>query len=278
MSTHVENSVNLNLCLFNQLAATAFLDRSDCVQFVNPRNADHQQSNVCFVRNVPGDKAGVVELIRATERRFKAVGVQPRYTLSPLIQGLDRDMVRDAFASCGYAMDFDVDMIMACTRADFDMTGAGAGDAPDARVRRATLDDVPQLVQLFAAAFGYGDQSQWLHHKLTAQLQDPQVSIFVLAAAANDDDAQQELASAVILNEPDGLPHLMHVNVAATHPAHQRKGLGLQCISAALAACLSQGQTAYLEVYDEISHAQRMYERTGFKHVATLDQITAYPK
>ncbi|ORX61363.1 hypothetical protein DM01DRAFT_1331970 [Hesseltinella vesiculosa] len=272
-----QNIVSLNHCLFNQLAATAYVDRRDSIMFVNPKNPAHQQSNVCCRLHLPDATNDTFDgFLAATRQRFSTLSLQPRYHVTEHDAAPSLDTLASQFLRHGFQVDRDIDMIMACTHASFiaAFSQNDSGSKPlsaEHQVRRARMGDLAALTHLFGEAFGYGDDLDWLQYKLASQLRDYQVAIYVLAQ-----EACPKIISAVILNSPDGHPDLMHVNVCATHPEYQRLGLGLECLQVALAAELKPNKTAYLEVYDEIAHAQRMYRRAGFQDQGSLHHLTAY--
>ncbi|ORZ16216.1 hypothetical protein BCR42DRAFT_414571 [Absidia repens] len=268
--------LDLNYCLFTQMGATSLVE-DNSLTILNPRNSGHQQSNLaCRLRFSRQDQFEA--WLNDSVGRFRLLGLQPRYFVDELSTP-SLTTLKTWFNSTKdflFHLECDVDVIMACTFNDFitaeQQQEVNAQLMP--KVVKATSDDVEELVQLVGAAFGYGDKLDWLRYKLTNQIQDPQTAVYATVS-----DSQQErnrhLTSVAILNKPDGLPNVMHVNVCGTHPDHQRKGLAMICLSHALKRELAPGQTAYLEVYDDIRHAQRMYERIGFKTQGTLDHFTA---
>ncbi|KAI8078882.1 acyl-CoA N-acyltransferase [Halteromyces radiatus] len=265
-SSYKQDILDLNYCLFNQAAATTLI-RNDSVMMVNPRNPGHQQSNLCCrIRIDKEDQSAFDTFLQATMDRFLRLGLQPRYIVDELATP-SLDTLATWFKNnkqYTFHVERDTDIIMSCTFEDFKKIKKNNSSM----VRKATLEDVEELTQLIGAAFGYNNDNTWLRYKLTTQINDPQTQIYGLV------ENGQQFLSVAILNAPDGLPDLIHVNVCGTHPDHQRKGLGLICLQQALGQELQQGQTAYLEVYDDIVHAQRMYEKLGFKAQGTMDSLT----
>lgn len=275
--------LDLNYCLFSQMAATTLVQDS-CISFMNPRNPGHQQSNL-YCRLRFSDETKFISFVNESVERFYKLGLQPRYSIdelaTPSLATLTRWFENLGRRDSGFNLEYDTDIIMACSFEHFQTMfqkkrPENIGPAPI----KATLRDVEDLTQLIGTSFGYGsgDDLNWLRYKLTSQIKDHQTSIYAIEATTEVLHQQQtntRFHSVTILNSPDGLPHLMHVNLCGTHPTHQRKGLALSCLEYALHEELKCGQTAYLEVYSDIKHAQRMYERVGFTVQGTLDYLTA---
>lgn len=268
------------------MAATTLV-QDNCISFMNPRNPGHQQSNLhCRMRF--SDETEFISFVNESMERFHKLGLQPRYSIdelaTPSLATLTRWFENLGKRNSGFNFEYDTDIIMACSFEQFktvfqkkqEKRQEDVGTAPI----KATLSDVEDLTQMIGTTFGYGsgDDLNWLRYKLTNQIKDHQTSIYAIEATTEFLHQQQpngRFKSVTILNSPDGLPYLMHVNLCGTHPTHQHQGLALRCLEHALHMELKCGQTAYLEVYDEIKHAQRMYERLGFTIQGTLDYLTA---
>ncbi|KAI7883817.1 acyl-CoA N-acyltransferase [Mucor mucedo] len=185
------------------------------------------------------------------------VSCQPRYHVDELsTPSLER--ICAEFLRLGYKnIDIDTDLIMS-----WELQGPVLNNH-DGCCRKATINDLDCITRVFSASFGY-DDSNWLKYKLKTQLlMSDTFQLFVT-------EDQGVIASVVILHMPLGLPHLGHVNSVATHPDYQRKGMASVCLSYALQRTCKAGQKFYLETYDDLYHAHRMYEKVGFKHEGLL--------
>ncbi|KAI8374395.1 acyl-CoA N-acyltransferase [Radiomyces spectabilis] len=243
--------LDLNYSLFMSLGATTVL-RDDCVIILNPHNPHHQQSNVACRLRLQHPRQ-VSNFLRETMTIFETAGVTPRYLVDVLSTPSFEELYTQFEASRLFShMERNIDIIMAWTYPANNI----AMQRPF--VRKASEQDCAGLTELIAKAYGYGDDIKWLSKKLLIQLRNPTVfPIYVMERSGR-------FVSCVILHLPPGLPHLGHVNVVATDPDHQRHGFAAECLQVALSNETKPSQKVYLEVYDEIDHAKRLYERVGF--------------
>jgi ribosomal protein S18 acetylase RimI-like enzyme len=269
-NNYKQNILALDYCLFSNLTQSLEF-RHDCTVALNPHNPDHQQSNLCF--RVRLTKAQDLEqLIRETQPLFNRVSLVPRYFIDELC-GPPLVKILQELKKMNITAEIDTDFIMSCT---FD--GILDKDREkqklltlalekQVRIEQMQLSDLGDLVQVFAAAYKYGDDTHWLEKKLKTQLVNNDVyKIFGIRLNSTND-----LVSAVILNTPPGLPDMGHINAMATDPQQQGKGFAAVVLKYAL---LGQSGTFYLEVYDDLYHAHRLYEKVGFKKEGTLKTIS----
>lgn len=266
-----EHILNLNYCLYSQLGANT-IARDDSLLILNPRNPIHQQSNLCCRLRFQDEEA-FPSFLQATKAHFRQLGLVPRYFVDELAMP-SLDILASWFEKYGdIKVEIDTDIIMACTLCDYENTVAkekGKEERKEIKIKKATLDHINALARTISASFGYGDEIEWLKKKLTKQIIDPQTSIYMIQ---NNDG---EVISTTIINCPDSYPNLIHINVCATHPNYQRKGFGKICLQQSLPLHLnSPDHIAYLEVYDDIAHAHRMYSNIGFKSKGTLNSFSA---
>ncbi|KAF7721608.1 hypothetical protein EC973_004381 [Apophysomyces ossiformis] len=263
-----QDILRLNHCLFTRLAGTTLV-RDDAVLAINPRNPGHQQSNLCFRLRLHEHLQDTFDpFLRETLAIFEQAGIQPRYIIDDLATPSVEALVH-AFEQAGFHVERDYDVIMS---RDPDHSNSSTMTQDTVRediVRKATMQDHKALCALFGKAFGYED-TEWLIYKVRCQLEDPTTfPTYVI-------EQEGQVVSATILNLPPGLP-IGHVNVCATLPGYQGQGLAKKCLDYALNKA-SQGRKMYLEVYDEISHAQRMYQQLGFKIEGTMAVFPAIKK
>jgi ribosomal protein S18 acetylase RimI-like enzyme len=264
MSKDFKSQILINYTLFTRLTDTPIV-RPDCVVALNPNNRDHQQGNMCFnIQLGPNDN--VATLTQSVNPLFQQVGCQPRYHID-CFAGPSIDTLCDEFKALGYKVERDLDIVMSC-----DYKSLQRDKIPQ-DYRRARLDDLEALVRIFFEANHYPGTDDWLRKKLSKQMNDgASFPMFVM-------EQEGEVVCAVVLFTPAGLPQLGHVSGVATLPDHQRKGLAAACLRQALAETCKPDQRFYLDSYDDLVHAHRMYERVGFQShgfmetaVATLHQ------
>lgn len=256
MSNYKKDILDLNYCLYSSLTGSVIF-RDDCAIALNPQNPVHQQSNLCFrIRLL--DEKNLGSLLKETIATFQEISCQPRYHIDELsTPSLER--ICTEFMRLGYKnIDIDTDLIMSWESQEARLINS------EGSCRKATIDDLEDITRVFAASFGYED-SDWLQYKLRCQLLMPNIfQLFVVVVDLNI------ITSVVILHTPPGLPHLGHVSSVATHPHYQRRGMASVCIQHALQNTCKVGQKFYLETYDDLYHAHRMYEKVGFKHEGLL--------
>lgn len=260
MSNYKESILDLNYCLYSNLCKTLIF-RDDCTIALNPDNDQHQQSNVCFRIRLQR-KQDLEKLLNETKPLFDRVSVVPRYFIDELC-GVSLDEVQEELARLNIKADVDTDFIMSWS-GEKENVSSVANDKGIC-IEVAPLDDLEELVQLFAAAYKYGDNADWLYRKLGDQLKNQDVYTIYKGTVSGD------IVSAVILNTPPGLPAIGHINSVATHPKHQGKGYAEDVLKYALK---SKGGSFYLEVYDDLYHAHRLYEKVGFQKEGTLKTIS----
>ncbi|CAO3632955.1 unnamed protein product [Cunninghamella echinulata] len=221
---------------------------------------------------------GPFKIFTSYQIHFKQLGLVPRYFVDELATP-SLNILANWFELYGHTkVEIDTDIIMACTLSDYE--GATKEEKEEKeenedknkikKIKKATLNHVDALAQTISASFGYGDDIEWLKKKLTTQILNHQTSVYIIQ---NESDGK--IISAAIINCPDCYPNFIHVNVCATHPDYQRKGFGKLCLQQALSLHLtSSDHIAYLEVYDDISHAQRMYNKIGFQYKGTLNSFS----
>ncbi|KAI9302338.1 acyl-CoA N-acyltransferase [Cunninghamella echinulata] len=273
MSSYKEHILNLNYCLYSQLGANT-LARDDSLLILNPRNPIHQQSNICCrLRFQTKDEQAFQDFLLATKSYFKQLGLVPRYFVDELATP-SLNILAGWFEQYGHTkVEIDTDIIMACTLGDYENAIKEEKEKDDRnkiKIKKATLNHVDALAQTISASFRYGDDIEWLKKKLTTQIMDHQTSVYILQ---NENDGK--IISTAIINCPDCYPNFIHINVCATHPDYQKKGFGKLCLQQALPLHLtSSDHVAYLEVYDDIAHAQRMYNKIGFQSKGTLNSFS----
>ncbi|KAI8880315.1 acyl-CoA N-acyltransferase, partial [Backusella circina FSU 941] len=206
---------------------------------------------MCFNIHLQDNVATFTEEVNAL---FKQAGCQPRYHIdcfaSPSI-----DTLCEAFTALGYQVERDLDIVMSC---DYKSICRDTRMLPPG-YRSAHRSDLEALVRVFFEANHYPGTDDWLRKKLTKQMDDPTAfRLFVM-------EVEGEVVCGVILFTPPGLPHLGHVSGVATLPEHQRKGLAAGCLKQALMETCCPDQRFYLDSYDDLVHAHRMYEKIGFQ-------------
>ncbi|KAI9471879.1 MAG: hypothetical protein EXX96DRAFT_542025 [Benjaminiella poitrasii] len=250
--------LDLNYCLYSRLTSTV-LFRDDCIVSLNPRNEKHQQSNLCYrirLENINDLK----NLVDDTLKLFRNVSCQPRYFIDELARPSLQEICKAFSTLYNVEADIDTDVIMSWTPRP---NQPSIAKTTTIEYKLATMDILEDLVHVFAAAYGYSDDLVWLRYKLKTQLADPETFPIVYGESVDGD-----CCCAVVLHTPSGLPHLGHVNAVATHPDHQRQGYAAECLLNALRR--SDNRKFYLEVYDDLYHVQRMYERIGFRKEGVL--------
>ncbi|KAG0168533.1 hypothetical protein DFQ28_004766 [Apophysomyces sp. BC1034] len=251
----------LNHCLFSRLAGTTLV-RDDSVLVLNLRNPGHQQSNLCFRLRLQLESFST--FLHETLAAFTRAGIQPRYIIDSLVTP-SLETVVDAFEQAEFHVERDQDIILSWEEANH----IPVPSSKRVLARKATENDRDALCALFGLAFGYSEVD-WLTYKIQCQLDDPRTFPVYLI------EQDGKVASATILNLPPGLT-IGHVNVCATHPDYQRQGLAAACLDQALLK-EARGRKMYLEVYDEIIHAQRMYQQLGFRIEGPLACFAATKK
>jgi ribosomal protein S18 acetylase RimI-like enzyme len=263
MMSYKQAILELNYCLYARLTKTVLV-RDDCVIALNPLNKEYYQSNLCY--RIRLKNTDISAFIQETRALFDQVGCDPRYHLDDFSEP-SLPALCDAFTQLGYKAVIDTDVIMSWKRSNVASDLSADIKYDGITYIAASLKHLDCLTRIFAIANGYDPDSEWLCSKLKTKLQDPQM--FPIVCGELDDTGV--IVCAVILHMPPGLPHLGHVNVVATDPAYQRKGYSSQCLAVALDRYCGPQQTFYLEVYDYLHHAQRMYERLGFKREGLLN-------
>ena len=122
-------------------------------------------------------------------------------------------------------------------------------------VRRMTLDDLAQVVQIDQASF----KLPWSERAYRYELTENTVSRCWVAEA--EERVAAILVVWLILDEA-------HIATIATHPEFRRRGIGRALLMEALVSIREEGtHSAMLEVRASNESAQEMYKSFGFKAV-----------
>lgn len=135
-----------------------------------------------------------------------------------------------------------------------------ASGTPQAAVRRATVADLPALVQLERATFEHDrlSERQWHRH-----LQSD--SAVVLVAVRG-----RALAGAAVLFFRSG-SQVARLYSIATAASARGEGIGAQLLGACeRVACRHRCDRLRLEVRQDNLAAQRLYERHGYRRIASV--------
>ncbi|KAI7907053.1 uncharacterized protein BX663DRAFT_548140 [Cokeromyces recurvatus] len=258
--------LELNYCLYLSLTGTTLL-RDDCIVALNPRNKEHQQSNLCFRIRIETIE-DLKDLFDETTKIFYTLSLEPRYFIDELSRPPLEDICNEFSKLYHTKVEIDTDVIMSWDYHNQEQQTVIIRNATMIEFKTATMHQLENLTEIFAAAYNYSGDIDWLRYKLKTQLADPDTFPITYGEHIKDGTCY----CAVILHTPLGLPHLGHVNAVATHPDHQRHGYAADCLLTALTK--QNNKKIYLEVYDDLHHAQRMYKRIGFKYEGLLRSST----
>lgn len=252
--------------MFSNLTQT-LLFPDKCIVALNPPNATHQQSNICF-RIRLDKKEDIHELIEKTRSLFEQSSLVPHYFIDELCGVELEDVQKELAEKWNISASIDSDLIMSWKQSNNNDMEPSVRD--EIKLTPLGQESLESLVQVFAAANSYGDDVDWLRKKIGNQL--IKKDVYTVFGAV--DSATGEVLSGVIVNNPPGLKHIAHINAVATHPKHQGKGLAGDVLRYALSSTCKENDTFYLEVYDDLYHAHRLYEKVGFKKEGIHRSIT----
>lgn len=268
MSTYQEIISVLNNALITTMTGSVLI-RDDGVIAVNPKNPDHYQGNV-FYRIRLEDVKDLSKVVEEANEIFQNVSCVPRFNLDECSKP-SFESLWDEFKKLGFkSMEVSNDSILSWSmQHEKDLVPEMSGlsmqqKEPAGTCRSATADDVEEISDVIAVAFGYHTRNyDWLRYIVKRKLNMPDTyHLFVNTIRCGD---REVVGAITILLTPPGLPHLGLVNSVSTHPDYQRRGLGKQCLMYALRKVCTPIQTFYLETFDETHHAFRMYKSVGFK-------------
>lgn len=265
---YIDNDSLLNIENAKNLAATVE-DTPQYLAFFNPDNAGHRQTNFCCRLRLEKEQ-DIDKVISSMEHKYRKENLIPRFFIderaTPSMAAFEAH-----FKALGpsYTIDHDTDIIMRWNaREDSATTYIKNVDATNVSIKQATMDDLDALTDIFTASFNYGEENEWLRIKLAKQLSMPDEYKTTIAVLKLD-DGREVATSAAMLYLPRGYPDLGLLQVVGSDPKYQRFGLAAAC-TVQLLQDFAGGRSIYLEVYEEISHAQRMYQRLGFEVQGTF--------
>lgn len=225
MSDYKKLIIELNYSLFTTMAGSVLV-RDDGVIAVNPLNPDHHQANL-FYRIKLADVKDLGRLVKETNDIFNNVSCVPRFYLDENSTP-SFDSLYDEFKNLGFEnIELSNDSILSWSmqqQENLKETSAMSIRKDPGGCRSATIDDIDEITDLIAFAFGFHVRNyDWLRYTIKRKLRMPDsFRIFVITTTSGD---REVIGSVTILHTPPGLPHLGYVNSVGTHPDHQRKGL-----------------------------------------------------
>ncbi|KAI8584732.1 hypothetical protein K450DRAFT_217771 [Umbelopsis ramanniana AG] len=270
---YIDNDSFLNFENGKALAATTE-DTPQYLAFFNPDNPEHKMTNFCCRLRLEKEQ-DIDSVISSLEQKYRKDNLVPRFFVderaTPSMAAFETH-----FKALGssYTIEHDTDLIMRWKAKEDSATAHIKNmDATNVSIKHATMDDLDALINIFAASFNYGDNPEWLRIKLVKQLSMPDEYKTAIAVLTLD-DGRHVAASAAMLFFPKSSSDLGLVQVVGSDPKYQRFGLAAACTAQALQD-FAGGRDIYLEVYKQLTHAQRMYERLGFEVQGTYNFFQA---
>jgi len=278
---YIEDDCLLNF--ENAKALAAIVDDSpQYLAVMNPDNPGHRQTNFCCRLRLEKEQ-DIDKVISEIEHKYRKENLIPRFFIderaTPSMAAFEAH-----FKALGssYTVEHDTDIIMSFKSKNGDSLASPmsyvknleAHQATSASIRHAAMDDLDALTDVFTKSFNYGDDNEWLRIKLEKQLSLPdeyKVALTTLHMANGESVA----AAAVVLFLPKRIPDLALVQVLGCDPKYQRSGLAAAC-TAQILQDFAADRTVYLEVYEDIIHAQRLYQRLGFEVQGTFRFFQAH--
>jgi ribosomal protein S18 acetylase RimI-like enzyme len=271
---YIDNDRLLNFENAKNLAATVE-DTPQYLAFFNPDNPEHRQTNFCCRLRLEKEQ-DIDAVISGMEQKYRKENLIPRFFIderaTPSMAAFEAH-----FKALGssYTIEHDTDIIMRWKAKEDSATAYVKNmDATNVSIKHATMNDLDALTDIFTASFNYGDENEWLRIKLAKQLSMPDEYKATMAVLKLD-DGRHVATSAAILYLPRDNQDLGLVQVVGSDPKYQRFGLAAACTVQVLQD-FAGGRDIYLEVYEEISHAQRMYQRLGFEVRGTFKFFQAH--
>ncbi|KAH8553526.1 hypothetical protein BGW37DRAFT_485999 [Umbelopsis sp. PMI_123] len=271
---YIDNDCLLNFENAKALAATVE-DTPQYLAVFNPDNPDHRQTNFCCRLRLEKEQ-DIDKVISSMEHKYRKENLIPRFFVderaTPSMAAFEAHF--KALRS-SYTIEHDTDIIMRWKpKQDSPKSFINNVDATNVSFKNATMDDLDALTDIFTAAFNYGDENEWLRIKLAKQLSLPEEYKTTIAFLKLE-DGRHVATSAAILFLPKGIPELGLLQVVGSDPKYQRSGLATAC-TAQILQDFASSRDIYLEVYEDIKHAQRMYQRLGFEVQGTFNFFQAH--
>lgn len=267
MSSYYQEIISeLNNALITTMTGSVLV-RDDAVIAVNPQNPDHHQANLLY-RIRLDDVKDLGKVVEEANGIFQNVSCVPRFSLDecskPSFESLWDEFKKLGFKSMEVSNDSILSWSMQNEREMSGFLSIQPTKEASTTCRSATLDDIEEISDVIAAAFGYHTRNyDWLRYITKRKLNMPDTyHLFVNTILCGD---REVVGAITILLTPPGLPHLGYVNSVSTHPDYQRKGLAKQWLMYALKKVCKPTQTFYLETFDETHHAFHLYRSVGFK-------------
>ncbi|KAG2186811.1 hypothetical protein INT44_003037 [Umbelopsis vinacea] len=250
-------------------------DTPQYLAFLNPDNPEHKTTNFCCRLRLDKEE-DIDSVISSVEKKYRKENVVPRFFIderaTPSMAAFEAH-----FKALGssYTIEHDTDIIMRWkAKEDSAMAHIKNLDATKVSIKHATMDDLEALTDVLAASFHNGDGKDILRFKHIKQLSMPdeyKVTITFLKL----DDGRQVAVSAAVMFFPKSRPDLGLLQLVASDPKYQRHGLAAASTVQALQD-FAGGRDIYLEVYEQLTHAKRLYERLGFEEQGTFKFFQAH--
>jgi ribosomal protein S18 acetylase RimI-like enzyme len=249
--------------------ATDVEDTPEYLAIFNVDNPNHHQSNfACRFRLK--DEQSIDGIIGDLEQNYRKDNLVPRFFVDERATP-SMDAFENHFKKLGssYTIEHCTDVIMKGKRPDQSIDPLSmvknleAHQATSASTKTATMDDLDALVRVFSEAFGYQDDTEWLQIKLAKQLSMPD-QFKATVTQIHTGSGETVITSASILYLPLAYPDLALLQTVGSDPKYQRSGLATASTLKVLQD-FAGNRTVYLEVYDDIRHAQKLYQQIGFE-------------
>ncbi|CAO3675088.1 unnamed protein product [Umbelopsis vinacea] len=270
-------------CLLNfengKTLAAIVEDTPQYLAFMNPDNPNHKMTNFCCRLRLEKEQ-DIDSVISKVEHKYRKENLVPRFFIderaTPSMAAYEAH-----FKALGssYTIEHDTDIIMTWKRKTLDapmsyVKNLDAHHATSASIKHATADDLDTLTDVLSKSFGYGDDNEWLRIKHAKQLSLSDEYKFTLATLQLE-NGQSVATSFAILYLPKRFPDLALLQVVGSDPKYQRSGLAAACTAQVLQD-FAGDRTVYLEVYHQLTHAQRLYEGLGFEVRGTMKFFQAH--